>query len=110
LLWAERLLSNWRREAWMSLTEMLESGLASPVVHTEISYMRPLRLDDEVKGTIWFLGRSTRSFTVLVRFADVRDGRPAAEVRIKQVFVRRVGDDMEPTEIPDDLVAVLEAD
>jgi len=108
LLWAERLLSGWRREAWIPFREMLATGQVSPVVHTEISYLSPLRMDDEVEGALWCVGRSDRSFTVAARFAAAADGRMAAEVRIKMAFVRIHGETMEPAPLPPDLVAALE--
>jgi acyl-CoA thioesterase FadM len=109
LFWAERLMCDWRRTAWLTLSEMLATGLATPVVHTEIFYTRPLRLDDEVEGTIRFVGRSERSFTLSIAFASVTDGGPAVEVRIKQVFVRLADGMMGPATIPAEFVAVLES-
>lgn len=109
LLWAERVLSDWRRRHWMSLTDMLASGLATPVVRTEISYVGPLGLDDEVEATIWPVTRSQRSFTVLVRFAAATDARVAVEVQIKQVCVHLTDGRMSPAQVPDSLAVALDA-
>jgi acyl-CoA thioester hydrolase len=109
LVWAARMLGDWRREAGVSVSRMLGEGLGSPVVRTEVTYLRPLRVDDEVEGTLWFKERSSRSFTVVCRFAAGPGGPVAAEVEIKQVPVR-IDADGKPRgcEMPPDLIAALE--
>ncbi len=110
LLWAERLLSDWRREAGHSVSRMLVEGLGSPVVRTEITYLRPMRLDDEVEATLWFKARSARSFTVVCQFAAGVGGPVGAEVLITQVTIEldEYGE-MRPAAVPADFVAALEA-
>jgi acyl-CoA thioester hydrolase len=109
LVWAARMLGDWRREAGVSVSRMLDQGLGSPVVRTEVTYLRPLRVDDEVEGTLWYKERSSRSFTVVCRFAAGPGGPVAAEVQIKQVPVR-IDADGKPrgSEMPPDLIAALE--
>lgn len=108
LLWAERLLTAWRRDVGQPVSAMLRQGLGSPVVRSEITYSRPLRLDDEVEGTLWFVGRSARTFTVLCRFAAGTGGPVATEVQITQVAVRRMHGEARAMEVPAELVAQLE--
>jgi acyl-CoA thioesterase FadM len=107
LLWAERLLTDWRRSIGLPVSGMLAQGLGSPVVRTEVTYSRPLRLDDPVEATLWPVRLSARSFTVLCRFAAGRGGPVATEVQITQVTVRKDGDGVTPVAVPDDLVAHL---
>lgn len=108
LLWAERLLTDWRRAVGQPVSGMLRDGWGSPVVRTEITYSRPLRLDDEVEGTLWFVGRSARTFTVLCRFTAGTGGPVGAEVQITQVPVRQVDGEPRATDVPAELVAQLE--
>jgi acyl-CoA thioesterase FadM len=104
-----RMLTDWRREAGFSVTRMLEQRQGSPVVRTEVTYARPMRLDDEVDATMWYLGRSARSFTLRFRFAAGADGPVAAQVQITQVTVEvDEHGEMRPTGVPTDVVAALE--
>jgi acyl-CoA thioesterase FadM len=106
---AERVLTDWRRRAWMSLTAMLAAGIATPVVRTEVSYFSSLVLDAEVEATLWPVVRSERSFNVLVRFAAVVSGRTAVEVGIKQAIIQRDGAEIRPATIPPGLAAAFDA-
>jgi acyl-CoA thioesterase FadM len=108
LLWAERLLTDWRRSIGQPVSEMISAGLGSPVVRTQVTYSHPLRLDDPVEATLWFKARTNRSFTVLCRFAAGPEAPVAAEVQITQVTVRRDGDAVRSVPVPEELVSELE--
>jgi acyl-CoA thioesterase FadM len=109
MLWAGRMLTDWRLESGRPVSAMLASGQGTPVVRAEVTYTRPMRLDDEVEATMWFLERSRRTFTLACRFALGPGGPIGAEVRIVQTAVA-VGEDgaFRSTELPADLVAGLE--
>jgi acyl-CoA thioesterase FadM len=108
--WAERVLSQWRRDIGQSVSSMLAGGSGSPVVHAEVDYLRPMRLDDEVEATLWLGARSPRSYTLICRFAAGPGGPVGAQVSITMVWVE-VGEDgaMHSAPVPPEMVAALEA-
>jgi acyl-CoA thioester hydrolase len=108
LMWAERMMTAWRRESGFPLSRMLAESRGSPVVRTEVLYHRPLRLDDEVAGALWLKGRSRRSFTLLSCFTAGADGPLAVEVSVTQVSVEADADGaLVPTELCDEFAAQL---
>jgi YbgC/YbaW family acyl-CoA thioester hydrolase len=109
LRWAERVLSQWRREIGLPVSEMLRSGVGSPVVKTEVTYVRPMHMDEEVEAELWLANRSRRSYTLRCQFNAGPGGPVATQVWITQVAVS-VGDDgqMHSTELPGDIAEVLD--
>ena len=89
--WAERLFTDWLATIGMPTSEVLRAGFGLPAVHAELSYRRPLRLDERVRGELRLHHRSARSITWRCEFFpdDAEDdGGVAVEVLITQVYVR----------------------
>lgn len=92
VVWVERLLTTWLADVGAPLSESLDSGFGDPAVHLEVAYRAPLRLDDQVTGTLSLVRRSEQSLTFHCTFALGPDASPAVEVWLTKVHVR-VGPD-----------------
>ncbi|MGH8916250.1 MAG: acyl-CoA thioesterase [Acidimicrobiia bacterium] len=77
-------------------SETVESGLAVPVVHAEIDYLRPLRLSDEVTVQLRLVKTGRRSLDFEARY--LADGEPVAVARTVHVVTTR--GDLSPAAIP----------
>lgn len=109
LRWAERILSRWRREVGLSVSEMLRSGQGSPVVETRVTYLRPLRMDEEVEGLLWLSARGQRAYTMRVDFTAGAGGALTNQVWITQVPVEvTAGGRLNVCELPPETAAVLD--
>jgi acyl-CoA thioester hydrolase len=86
--WAERLFTDWLATIGMPTSEVLRAGFGLPAVHVELSYRRPLRLDERVRGELRLHRRSARSITWRCEFFPDDDDRAAVEVLMTQVYVR----------------------
>jgi acyl-CoA thioester hydrolase len=90
--WAERLFTDWLATIGMPTSEVLRAGFGLPAVHAELSYRRPLRLDERVRGELRLHRRSARSITWRCEFFpdddEADDGGVAVEVLITQVYAR----------------------
>ena len=89
--------SSWR--------EVLESGLAVPVVHAEIDYLRPIRLSDEVTVELRLVRTGRRSIDFDARFL-AGDGEPVAVARTVHVVTTR--GDLDAAAIPGWLIEAAE--
>jgi acyl-CoA thioester hydrolase len=108
LRWAERLATTWFFSAGVPLSSMFAAGEGLPAVHAELSYKRPLRLDDEIEGTLWLANRTDRSVTLRTEFALVGTAGVAVEVQITQVHVSIGNGEIRSTPMPGSLAAALE--
>lgn len=98
----ERFVSAASGSSWR---EVLAAGLAMPVVHAEIDYLKPLRLSDEVKVELRLVRLGARSIHFEARFDD-GSGEPVALA--KTVNVLTAGDDFASVEMPGWLLAAAE--
>lgn len=98
----ERFVSAASGSSWR---EFLASGLAMPIVHAEIDYLRPLRLSDDVNVEIRLVRLGSRSIHFEARFGD-GSGEPVALARTVNVLI--ASDDLVPVEMPNWLEAAVE--
>jgi acyl-CoA thioester hydrolase len=111
--WAERLFTDWLATIGMPTSEVLRAGFGLPAVHAELSYRRPLRLDERVRGELRLHRRSARSITWRCEFFpddDDDDGGVAVEVLITQVYARIDPAGPVTVPLPGQLLAHLPAD
>ena len=92
--WAERLFTDWLATIGLPTSDVLRAGFGLPAVHAELSYRRPLRLDERVRGELRLHRRSARSITWRCEFYSDGDGDGdgnggvAVDVLITQVYAR----------------------
>jgi len=109
--WAERLFTDWLATIGMPTSEVLRAGFGLPAVHAELSYRRPLRLDERVRGELRLHRRSARSITWRCEFfPDDDDDGVAVEVLITQVYARIDPAGSVAVPLPGQLLAHLPAD
>ena len=101
--WAERLMTTWLADVKFPTSELLASGYGLPAVRAELTYHKPLRLDDQVEATLWLQRKSARSVTWRAEFAHPGDSTPAVRVLLTQVYARLEGGRPVPTPWPDAL-------
>jgi acyl-CoA thioester hydrolase len=107
--WAERLVTTWLAEVGCAVSDTLNAGFGSPAVHVELTYRAPLRLDDEVIGTLWLNEWSRRSLTFRCEFSARDQLSPAVELLLTQVQVRTNDDRLTAVALPDRLLVALES-
>jgi acyl-CoA thioester hydrolase len=105
--WAERMASEWLADCGFGTSKQLASGFGMPVVHVELTYRSPLRLDDEVDATLWLDKLSTRSYTLRSEFRLAGTQEPAVQMLITQVYAQVSGEALESRPLPDELAAHL---
>lgn len=88
-----------------SWREVLASGLAMPIVHADIDYLRPLRLSDEVTVEMRLTRLGSRSIHFEARFSD-SGGEAVAEARTVNVLT--TGGDLRTAAMPDWLEAAVD--
>ncbi len=83
LRWLEEARSAWVRERGCSLADWSSAGLVFAVAGAQLSYLRPLRLDDEIVATAALAkrGRSSSTFSQLI----LRGGETACAASIRLV-------------------------
>ncbi len=106
--WAERLVTGWLAEVKFATSDLLAAGLGMPAVRAELSYHRPLRLDDVVEAALWVHRKSARSVTWRAEFARAAGAPPAVEVLLTQVYARVEDGGLVPIPWPDRLNALLQ--
>ncbi|MEH0421435.1 acyl-CoA thioesterase [Streptomyces sp. B21-083] len=106
--WAESMMSEWLVRAGFATSRLLADGLGTPAVHTEITYLSCLRLDDELDACLRLERVSVRSFTLRSDFRLVGAPKPAVVMRLTQVYARTSGPALELLPLPEELVARLE--
>jgi acyl-CoA thioesterase FadM len=107
--WAERLLCNWLADAGAPLSKSLDAGFGDPVVHVEMTYRGPLRLDDQVTATLSLARRTKSSMTFHFAFALDADSSPAVEVWLTKVHVHFGPGGLEAVPIAGPLLTALDA-
>ncbi|TVT24149.1 acyl-CoA thioesterase [Amycolatopsis acidiphila] len=107
--WAERLLTTWLADVGCPLSKSLDSGFGDPVVHAEMTYHSPLRLDDEVNATLSLIRRTERSLTFHCGFGLGSGPATAVEVRLTKVHVRFGPDGAEAVPLAGPLLDALVA-
>lgn len=104
--WFERAFESFIAAAsGSSWREVLESGLAVPVVHAEIDYLRPIRLSDEVTVELRLVKTGRRSIEFEARFL-AEDGELVAVARTVHVVTTR--GDLAAAAIPVWLIEAVE--
>lgn len=84
--WTERMVTFWLAEVHCPLSRMLACGNGMPAVHVELDYRSPLRLDDQITGTLWLDRVSERSVIFRGDFTT-GDGVAAVSTRMTQVYI-----------------------
>lgn len=107
--WTERMLSTWLADAGAPLSKSLDSGFGDPVVHAEMSYRAPLRLDDQVSATLSLSRRTERSLTFHAAFALGPGSASVVEVWLTKAHVRFGPDGAEAVPLGGPLLAVIDA-
>lgn len=86
LHWAERMFTEYLAEIGEGTSAMLRDGRGFPLVHMDVDYFTPFRLDDRVVARLWIDARTTKSFTWLIEFSPP-EGPTAIRVRLTQVHI-----------------------
>ncbi len=111
--WAERLFTSYMADSGLPTSAVLASGGGFPAVELRVSYRRPLRLDDEVRGALRVHRRSARSITWQCDFfpgGEFTGNEPevAVQVLITQVSVRMTNGQPLPVPLPAELISHLD--
>jgi YbgC/YbaW family acyl-CoA thioester hydrolase len=105
-LWYEQVFEGFVAAAsGSSWREVLDSGLAMPVVHTAIDYLLPLRLSDGVTVELRLVKTGRRSVEFEARFQDHEGDLVAVARAVHLVTTRR---DLATAAIPSWLSAAVE--
>ncbi|MBD3165673.1 acyl-CoA thioesterase [bacterium] len=96
--WMEDLRIHWL-ETWFPLRPRVEAGIAPALTHTEIDYIRPIRLFQNVKGFCWV--EKLEKVRMYLAFEWIADGEVAARGRQTGVWIRIDGG--RPVRVPAEL-------
>jgi acyl-CoA thioester hydrolase len=111
--WAERLFTGYLADIGLPTSAVLASGRGFPAVELNVTYRRPLRLDDEVRGELRVNRRSARSVTWQCDFfaASQGAGSQALAVRVltTQVSVQLADGQPSSVTLPPELVSRLDS-
>jgi acyl-CoA thioesterase FadM len=88
----ERYITKASGRSWRDL---LDSGIAMPLVHCEIDYLAPARLSDTVDATLALVAVGTSSIRFMIEFST--GGEIAARASCVHVAV---GDGLLPIDVP----------
>ncbi|HET6735226.1 acyl-CoA thioesterase [Mycobacterium sp.] len=106
--WAERLMTTWFADAGLPTSSTIDSGRGYPAVRAEVAYRSPLRLDDQVFGTLLTGAITNRSVTFHAQFATGFEAPPAVEVWLTKVHVRFDVDGSEAIPLDASLLAAFD--
>jgi acyl-CoA thioester hydrolase len=107
--WAERLFTGYLAEIGLPTSAVLASGRGLPAVDMHVTYRRPLRLDDEVRGELRVHRRTVRSITWQCDFFKVGEPPLAVRVLTTQVSVTVADGRPSPVQLPAELVSQLDS-
>lgn len=100
----ERGRTEYLRERGLSVRELHEQGSIFPVVHLEIDYRYPAKLDDLVRIETRVAELGKTSFTLAQQVVREGDGKVLAEGKVVLVCVSH---EMKPKRLPQELVEIL---
>jgi YbgC/YbaW family acyl-CoA thioester hydrolase len=97
--WMERALAEFLDRAGHPISGIFDGGRAIPVVHSECSYLAPVRLDDRLRLRSWVAALGRTSFTMAHVFTREADEMRVALGRVTHVWVERA--EMRSIPVPD---------